>query len=64
MKEQDNFNGLNEEKLTQLKSYLHFRPPISSEKIEMIKPPHELQTRFAQIVEKTEATKTQYQQSK
>lgn len=33
----DNFNGLNEEKLTQLRSYLHFRPPISSEKIELIK---------------------------
>ncbi len=33
------------------------------EKIQMIKPPIELQTQFAQIVEKTEALKTQYQQS-
>lgn len=33
------------------------------EKIKMIKPPIELQTQFAQIVEKTEALKTQYQQS-
>ncbi|GAB1451783.1 restriction endonuclease subunit S [Draconibacterium sp.] len=33
------------------------------EKIKMIKPPIELQTQFAQIVEKTEAIKTQYQQS-
>lgn len=33
------------------------------EKIKMIKPPIELQTQFAQIVEKTVALKTQYQQS-
>lgn len=33
------------------------------EKIKMIKPPIELQTQFAQIVEKTDALKTQYQQS-
>ena len=33
----DNFSGLNEEKLTQMRSYMHFRPPISSEKIELIK---------------------------
>lgn len=33
------------------------------EKIKMIKPPIELQTQFAQIVEKTEALKTKYQQS-
>lgn len=33
------------------------------EKIKMIKPPVELQTQFAQIVERTEALKTQYQQS-
>jgi len=33
------------------------------EKIEIIHPPIELQTRFAQIVEKTEALKSQYQQS-
>lgn len=33
------------------------------EKIKMIKPPIELQTQFAQIVEKTEALKSQYQQS-
>jgi len=33
------------------------------EKIKMIKPPIELQTQFAQIVEKTEALKIQYQQS-
>jgi len=32
-------------------------------KIKMIKPPIKLQTQFAQIVEKTEALKTQYQQS-
>ena len=31
--------------------------------IPVIKPPIELQTQFAQIVEKTEALKTQYQQS-
>lgn len=33
------------------------------ENIKMIKPPIELQTQFAQIVEKTEALKSQYQQS-
>lgn len=33
------------------------------EQIEIIYPPIELQTQFAQIVEKTEALKTQYQQS-
>jgi type I restriction enzyme S subunit len=33
------------------------------EKLEIIHPPIELQTQFAQIVEKTEALKTQYQQS-
>lgn len=33
------------------------------EKIKMIKPPLSLQTQFAQIVEKTEALKSQYQQS-
>ena len=33
------------------------------EKIKMIKPPIELQNQFAQIIEKTEALKTQYQQS-
>lgn len=33
------------------------------EKIKMIKPPIELQTQFAQIVERTVALKTQYQQS-
>lgn len=33
------------------------------EKIKMIKPPIALQTQFAQIVEKTEALKSQYQQS-
>jgi type I restriction enzyme, S subunit len=33
------------------------------EKIKMIKPPFELQTQFAQIVEKTESLKRQYQQS-
>ncbi|MDP2060767.1 MAG: hypothetical protein Q8J97_13580, partial [Flavobacteriaceae bacterium] len=33
------------------------------EKLEIIKPPIELQTQFATIVEKTEALKTQYQQS-
>jgi len=33
------------------------------EKVKMIKPPTSLQTQFAQIVEKTEALKTQYQSS-
>lgn len=33
------------------------------EKIKMIKPPFSLQTQFAQIVEKTETLKTQYQKS-
>lgn len=42
------------------------REAITKEEIELMKviaPPIELQTQFAQIVEKTEALKTQYQQS-
>lgn len=38
-------------------------PPAFFEKYKVIVPPIELQTQFAQIVEKTEALKTQYQQS-
>lgn len=38
-------------------------PPAFFEKYKVIVPPIELQTQFAQIVEKTEALKSQYQQS-